>query len=250
MPQPKKKYDLIASIGDTCATSIYLRRNKLQYASYPLDWIGHDPFSGKIEFLTNHFTNFMNIEDIVPMEKPESDEDVNCDAYRNTRTGTLIWHDFPTGVPFEKSFPEVKNKYDRRISRLYKRIEKSKNILFVWFSPRIHLKDEEIIAGQQKLAQYFAPRHINLLIIEDDKTATQITETHLSDTVTKITYNMFSPIPEAPVSTVLGNLASGTQIFQQYQLNTPWWFMPMLKIVRCIPHKALKKNLKRKLYNY
>lgn len=250
MAKNTRRYDLIASIGDTCATSLYLRRNKLQYASYPLDWVGYDPFLWKIDLLTHHFADFMNLEDFSPMERPKDGGDVNCDTYINTRTGCCFWHDFPIGIPIEQSYPSVKEKYRRRIKRLFDRINKSQDILFIWFSPQSNLEDSEIIAGQQKLAAYFAPRNINLLIIEDDKTTLEIKEQKLSDKISRIRYHMFSPTPKSIVSHVLGNVALGTEIFKRLQLKTPWWFAPAHKLIRCIPNQSLKKKLRKKLYNY
>lgn len=250
MAKKTRKYDLIASIGDSCATSLYLRRNKLQFASYPLDWIGKDPFLWKVELLTHHFADFMNLEDFAPMERPEDGGDVHCDAYKNTRTGCYFWHDFPIGVPIEQSYPAIREKYQRRIERLFDRINKSQDILFIWFSPWSDLKDEELIAGQQKLADYFAPRNINILVIEDDKTTLEIKEHKLSDNITRIRYHMFSPTPKSIVSHVLGNVVLGTQIFKPYKLQTPWWFTPAYRLIRCIPSQKIKKKLRKKLYNY
>ncbi|MBQ8465171.1 MAG: hypothetical protein IJ545_04095 [Alphaproteobacteria bacterium] len=251
MAKNKKKYDLIFSVGNTCACSVLLRRNKLQYASYPLDWVGLDPFSDKIQWLLTHFEHFLNKESLVITERPSNEEtDMNCEYCKDIKTGCYFVHDFPIGIPLEQSFADIESKYQRRIERLYQRLAKSKKTLIIWYSLDGRLDADELKESQQKLNKYFNPTQFDILVIENSKDVKGFQEENISEGITRITYDMFNIEPKSTMSSIIGNVVLADSIFRRYELQTPWWFKPMLKLIRCIPSKKFKKNLKRKIYNY
>ena len=251
MSNNKKKYDLIFSIGNSCACSVLLRRNKLQYASYPLDWVGLNPIHWKEHWLLTHFDQFLNKESLIISERPNLDDtDMNCEYCIDTKTECYFVHDFPIGIPLEKSFPSIEQKYQRRIDRLYQRIKKSKRTLLDWYSLTGKITETELKKVQKNLSQYFYPTQIDLLIIENNKEAKGIIEEKISENITRITYDMFNPEPKSTMSSIIGNVVLADSIFRRYELQTPWWFKPALKLIRCIPNKKLKKRLKQKIYNY
>src|SRR5574344_713276 len=129
-----KKFDFIVGIGEDCACSTYLRKFNLQNRSYPFDWLTKAPFSNRINLILNDFQNFMNKENLHRIEIKDVITDTNCDYYEDIETELYFYHDFAKNTPFEISYPLVKAKYDRRISRFYEQIKKSENILFVWWS--------------------------------------------------------------------------------------------------------------------
>lgn len=128
----KKKYDLVFGIGAACSCSQMLRKTGLQFSSYPFDWLYGTDFSGRVDILTNDFKDFVNKEDLTFINATNGDKDNPCDVYNNVKNGITFNHDFPQGVPLEQSYPAVKAKYDRRIDRLLKRIERSENTLIVY----------------------------------------------------------------------------------------------------------------------
>lgn len=251
MSKGKKKYDLIFSFGNTCACSVLLRRNKLQYASYPFDWIGLNPFSGKIQWLLTHCEHFLNKESLIITDRPTDEEtDMTCEYCKDTQTGCYFVHDFPIGVPLEQSFDRIYQKYQRRIDRLYQRLGKSKKTLIIWYSLIWRLDENELKESRKKLNEYFYPTQVDLLVIENNKDVKGIQEENIAEGVTRITYDMFNPEPKSTMSSIIGNVVLADSIFRRYELQTPWWFKPALKLIRCIPNKKLKKQLKRKIYNY
>ncbi len=63
------KYDLIVSIGEDCACSAFLRNNKLQFPSFPFDWLMHANFETRVNLLMTNFSDFLNKDDVIPLEK-------------------------------------------------------------------------------------------------------------------------------------------------------------------------------------
>ena len=54
-----KKYDLIFSIGEACSCTSALRLAKLQFKSYPLDWLFGSDFIGRCKILASQFEHFI-----------------------------------------------------------------------------------------------------------------------------------------------------------------------------------------------
>ena len=108
------KYDLILPFGQACSCSQSLRTAKLQFASFPWDWIATHSIRTMVEFDCAGGRDFMRKEDMVKME-PRGDHPM--DFYQNSRLGIYHNHDFPRGVPLDESFPEVSAKYERRFRR-------------------------------------------------------------------------------------------------------------------------------------
>ncbi len=169
------KYDLYVSLGDACSCSSSLRNSKLQFYSYPLDWIHGASFIERIELLTNNFAHYIDKEDLKFSYEARS---IACNAYYNKANGITFNHDFKKDVPFDEMYETVFEKYKRRAKRLYSQIESSQKVLFVFLqSPneRKILPDEELVKGFNKLKIHFSNVEINLLYIfcERDKKLTQ-----------------------------------------------------------------------------
>lgn len=146
----KRKFDLIFSIGTRCFTSLLLRQNNLQVASFPFDWLAYVQYKQALEFLTNNFENFLNKEDLELYTESFNPFHYN---YLNKRTGIMFGHDFPVNEDFDKQFEIVKAKYQKRSSRLLEKIFKSKKVLLVFQSeettpPR---KIQQIIAETEEM---------------------------------------------------------------------------------------------------
>ena len=129
----KRKFDLVVSIGYRCFTSMMLRQNNLQVASFPFDWLAYIKYKQALEFLTNDFKNFLNKEDL---ELCTESFDIFHYSYLNKRTGIMFVHDFPVNEDFDKQFEIVSAKYKKRSSRLLEKILKSKKVLLVFQSEK------------------------------------------------------------------------------------------------------------------
>lgn len=131
----KRNFDLVLSIGHRCFTSLMLRQNNLQVASFPFDWLLNIEYKQSLEFLCNNFENFLNKEDLKLAEN-EGNEFHN--TYKNIRHNFSLVHDFPVNVDFDTQFEIVKAKYLKRSERLLEKIKKSKNVLFVYSSSNVY----------------------------------------------------------------------------------------------------------------
>ena len=121
------RYDLIIPIGMTCKCTHNLRLFHRQFQSLPFDWILVPDLHTVHTALSTHFADFMKFENM-EFKCKESEQ---TDIYFDRLTGFGFWHDFPHGVALEQSFRAVKEKYNRRIARLFELISQAQNILFV-----------------------------------------------------------------------------------------------------------------------
>jgi len=122
------KYDLAFSIGQACACSTTLRAARLQFASFPFDWLGRASLKERVSVLVRRFDHWLDKDDFIY-------EGVNPDngmgKFLNRRTGFIHIHDFTDG-PIEQSHAEVVAKYARREKRLLGLIEKADRVLVVY----------------------------------------------------------------------------------------------------------------------
>ncbi len=125
-----KRYDLAFGLGRACSCTETLRKAGLQYLSFPWDWIAGNGSDSDIlcrtEIVRNGFRDWLRLDDLVPDRRPGGP---GKDRYRNTRTGYSYNHDFPKGVPLEKSYPDVKAKYDRRVARFLRLLGMARRVL-------------------------------------------------------------------------------------------------------------------------
>lgn len=170
----KRKFDLILSIGHRCFTSLMLRQNNLQVASFPFDWLLNISYRQSIEFLCNNFENFLNKEDLVLAEN-EGNEFHN--TYANKRTKFSFVHDFPINVDFDKQFEVVKAKYEKRAKRLVEKIKTSKLVLLVYLAPSTppyKQSSDDVIQDTQemipKLKQVFPDVEFSFMYIAPSET--------------------------------------------------------------------------------
>lgn len=150
------EYDLAFSLGQACACSTTLRAARLQFASFPFDWLSNASLEERTAVLISHFENWLVKDDFVYEGKnPEN----GMGAFLNRRTGFKHLHDFTDG-PIEQSYDGVVAKYTRREKRLLGLIERSSRVLVVYIDrarpggkPRPSL--EEIARARADIAAAF-----------------------------------------------------------------------------------------------
>lgn len=245
-----RKFDLVISLGEDCACTSYLRRFNLQDYSFPFDWLTKASFETRINLLVNDFENFLNKENLVLIPKPENTNvDNKHDYYKDTVLDFYFYRDFKSNTNFEKEFIDVKNKYLRRIERLYNAIESSENILFVWWSRDKHQDEAIINSSYDKLKDKFKNKEIYLLIIEFSEI--QITKDLCNNKVLLIQYDNVSYKHNPKWNETMGNEANNLKIFSQIRkLRTMSWYLRIFifKLVKffigLIPNQSLRHKLK------
>ncbi len=126
-------YDIVVSLGGSCAVAKQLKFHELRKCSFPFDWLFH--FTNKtLEYLIyafeNGFENWMVKENII--ELPENERgDSNLYQYKDLLTNYNSIHDFSKPYTDKNEYESVLSKYKRRFKRLEQYLNESKNALFI-----------------------------------------------------------------------------------------------------------------------
>lgn len=164
----RQKYDLVFSIGAACSCTQGLRGAELQFASFPFDWLFGSDFTGRIDMLCNKFKRFIDFDDL---EFTFSERSIKCDAYHNKFNDLTFNHDFQTNIPLSETYNAVREKYNRRITRLLDLIEKSERVLAVYMetpSSTEKISPEDLIVASEKLRASFPDTVIDILYVSFD----------------------------------------------------------------------------------
>ena len=215
-----KKFDLICSIGEDCACSMYLRKFNLQNGSYPFDWLTKSNFDTRINLIINDFQDFCNKEDFVKLENIRSSiSDYKNIEYKNKKTDFYFYHDFDANLDFDDVYEIVKKRYERRINRFYKHINNSKNILFVFWGRTDFIDNEKLIEYYQLLKNKFKNQNIYLLILENTPQQNEFIYNNISEFVLKIKYDMTSYDLNKPENACAGNVSLNDKIFKMLRIK-------------------------------
>jgi hypothetical protein len=125
----KGSYDAIFSLGDLCLSSIQLQNNNLRPYSGVLDWMASPKLSDVNRLLKNRFIGFMDLPNLRIIGYADDNICVSDEAYHFVSN-----HDFEVGpntLTHLGTYPEVREKFDRRIKRFLEKCATSKRILFV-----------------------------------------------------------------------------------------------------------------------
>lgn len=250
----KKTYDLIYSIGASCACAGYMKKHFLRTFSGPLDWLTNTTLETNTNFIINDFNDFLNIEDFEYIGKNPKPEQ-NCDEYKNTRTGLNFYHDFKSDIPFEESFRFVQEKYKRRISRFYEKIKSNERVLLIWFNYTGNTPAETIIEQCNAVMDKFGKK-LDFLIIEHDETKTsgKIENKQLSENITHVLLYI-QKNDENGSPTTYGDIKNCNRVFKNYQLKMSCFkrfYLHTKKYaikILCafVPSKELRRKLKKDL---
>ncbi len=140
------KYDIIIPIGCSCVGAQALREAKKRRRSLPFDWIGPTSLEKAVTLLENHFEGFFQKENMQRDREKDTKKNI---GYLDTGSNLLFLHDFKDENNFDEEFELLKEKYNRRIDRLYETTKDLKDILYLYcFAPKwfdgIMPSDEEI----------------------------------------------------------------------------------------------------------
>ena len=127
-------------IGTDCTAAHYLRRKGIRSMAFPFDWTV-TPLLSALDLLENRFTDYLSQENLtfLPADNrllfAENGTDIKisndiitpvvCQKY-----GILYPHDFTEAGSAD--LPDVKEKYDRRIAKLLKLLDRGERLTFVY----------------------------------------------------------------------------------------------------------------------
>ena len=216
-------YDFVCSVGHYCATAMYLQRHCLRRMSGPLDWVGRgvNGFEIHMNLVCTDFKGFLRKESLIAQRnrrRPEID-DMTHDYYLDSATGMYVFHDFPSRIPLDESYPEVRRKYDRRIARFYATVKASKRTLFVYHTRDERLDDQAIVERMAAVRNRFAGSTVDLLVIENVPGMDGFSVGEPAPGIYHVRAGLF----EHPNNRVLGDLALGDRVYSLVKCRNEWW---------------------------
>ena len=161
-----REYDIAFSMGFGCGCSQALRAARLQYASYPMDWIGSPGVVQSAAMIAADFRDWLVRDEMELVDVRRGTGTINR-AYANRRTGFVFGHDFHHDSDIGETYGAVVAKYDRRIARLLESLRQARRALamFVEHPVRKRVPDEDVLRAHQILADKFSGVAIDLLYV-------------------------------------------------------------------------------------
>ena len=168
----KERFDFVFALGSGCACSRMLRERGLQFASFPLDWVGGISFAvgageglrRTTDVVVSDFANWFCMENL---ERIPDYDSPRYDAYLDRGTGLYFTHDIPRGGDLAACYPASRERYGRRISRFLRLAESAKRILAVWVSdPRDpgRIGEEDVRVALAALRGRYPKADVRLLV--------------------------------------------------------------------------------------
>lgn len=167
-----KEYNYIFSLGEACLCASGLRILGLRSFSGPFDWVFGATITERIDLIINDFNGFFEKEDLI-FDSQRKDQKPN-DIYYNKRTKITFNHDFPLDGSFDSSYLKIKDKYNRRTSRILSILKSKKPTLIVFMElPNNSINginnDAELVELSNKLQNKFNNKNIDILYIKHDE---------------------------------------------------------------------------------
>ncbi len=164
----KQIYDLVCSLGGNCSVAHNLQIRGLRKFALPFDWTYFDNTDAVYKLadsFAKHFKDQLlkeNLEEL-PLN-PKHKENIQ---YKDIITGIVWANHFKSRELVE--YNNVKNKINRRFSRLLNYIEKSNNILFI-FAMNYGVEIEPFKYLYDKLKELYPTKNINIKILSFNNT--------------------------------------------------------------------------------
>jgi len=186
-----KKYDLFISLGPDCLTAMTLDFLGVRHASFPFDWLyrgeaGNYFLEEVISLLQSGFSNFFEKELLELQGDVQGHDTIKI---FNTKTKFAFIHDLHKEESFEKQYPHIREKYRRRIERLYNSVRKSQRVLFVYMDVQ-KTPDDIFSAFIESSVQIFPETNVELLVLQHDEDMGEFdTQESRSGNIIKVKYN-------------------------------------------------------------
>ena len=131
----RERFDFIFGMGAGCSCSRMLRERGLQYASFPLDWVG-DPCldAGEdirlvADLASGGFREWFEKENLERNTLYDSSKHM---SFYDRKVRLFFAHDFSQGGDFDSEYQIAKKKYERRIERFKEVLSGARKALAVW----------------------------------------------------------------------------------------------------------------------
>ena len=135
LQEMKGQYDAVFSLGHLCLSAIQLRKNNLRPFAGPIDWMTSHSLADVNRLLRNRFSDFMRPVNLRVLGYNSGEKEEGSTIYvRDDYYGVESVHDFDADqntLDDLMTYPEVMEKYNRRINRFLEQMSESNRILFV-----------------------------------------------------------------------------------------------------------------------
>ena len=168
MKTEETTFDFVVSLGYDCHCATMLRKCGLRSCSSPLDWLTAAPLETRLRLVETRFSGFLEKGNMRKLEKGPDAPGKGNDHYEDTATGLRFFHDFRETLSFDEAYSQVKTKYDRRIARLYDKVNNAKRTLFVWCDPARPLSKDDRASAESRLRAAFPGKDVRLLSVSSD----------------------------------------------------------------------------------
>ena len=228
-----------------------MRGAKLQFASYPFDWLWGSDFIGRCKIIASKFKRFIDKKDLEDTHQTNLDKDNLCEIYHNKYNDLNFNHDFLLEHKFDDFYPIVNDKYARRISRLVNSIEKSRRVLVVCIETPVKdhavVDDEVLVRGRDIIAKAFPNTEIDLLYFSHSDKNSKII--NVSENITRI-YDDYKDKKSELDYVVLGDVL--IKHLKSFSLNIPLRIKIKRElrrlIINAIPIGKIRHILQRKYH--
>ena len=181
-----KNYDFALSFGFSCGGSMALRAAGLQFSSFPFDWTGAPGIAAGARTIAAEFDGWMERGDLVLHDIRRGGFDKH--VYRNVRTGYGFPHDFSSFRTFDENFPEIAEKYRRRVTRLLEALRRAKRVLVVYVERPIWCRgpDDELLETRRILQGKFPAISVDILYFHQDAEGRAPVEVDVAEGITAV----------------------------------------------------------------
>lgn len=181
-----QKFDMAFSMGFSCGGTMALRKAKLQFASYPLDWIGAPGIVQSARMIEGGFAGWFEKEDLQLVAVRGGSFQNN--VYQNRKTRFGFPHDFPRFFRFEEKYLETAAKYARRVERFMKELGAAKTALAVYIERPINPRatDADLVEAKRILEAKFPAVKFELVYFFVDRGRKDFGETAVADGITAV----------------------------------------------------------------
>lgn len=165
-----KEYDFIFSLGFSCGCTQAMRMAALQFASYPLDWLGTPSLDNSVKVLESGFESWMDYDDMRLVDVSHG-AGFCTRIYLNEKTKLGYSHEFSDFDRFENTYPGVSSTYARRVDRFLELFRSRKRILAVYLEHTTRedrVLDDELVSIRNRLAAIAPQAEIDLLYFYED----------------------------------------------------------------------------------
>ena len=208
-------YDQIYSLGQWCATAIYLKKFGLRSGSGPFDWLGYGvPLKTYLDIITAGFGNF---PDVASLEFIRESVAEGKRVFRD-RPGFSYPHDFRIGGDFAAECRVLSEKTCRRARRMLEALADKKVLLVHWHGAEKKYDRGEVWSALTSLRCHFHNDGIDLLVLENGE-GDGVRFEPFGDGLTFAVGDFYA---EGKYDPVLGNRSAVDAVFSSIKMRGRW----------------------------